>query len=112
MEPFADVYEVLILDGYGREGEGSGLTCGTHVARSWEMFEEGIADTLLAASGIKSVAGAIAAGEATSYRMGDLLFDFKGVGGEQMSFSKDRDDNMRDDDLAFKLSRSLFSSGR
>ena len=121
MEPFADTFEVLVMDGFGRTGEGSGFTPGDYVGRSWEQFEAVVADILLQVSGLANVAASIQFGERESYRLGDLLFDFKGIGEE---FSQLREgklgsggggkkkskesDSLRDDDLAFKLSRSLF----
>ena len=120
MEPFADTYEVLIMDGFGRTGEGSGLTSRDYVGRSWEQFEAIVADTLLQVSGFANVGVAIQFGERESYRLGDLLFDFKGIGEEFSQLGEGKlgsggakkkskeVDSLRDDDLAFKLSRSLF----
>lgn len=121
MEPFGDTFEVLIMDGFGRTGEGSGFTPGDYVGRSWEQFEAVVADTLLRVSGLANVGAAIQFGERESYRLGDLLFDFKGIGEEFSQLGEGKlgnggggkkkskeSDSLRDDDLAFKLSRSLF----
>lgn len=158
MKVFEGTYEVVVMDGFGREGEGSGLSAATYVMRSFEQFENEIGQLVLEATGLRDVKGALEWGEAESYRKGELLFDFGGsikkIGGggekelttvekavkvireggslndllplkavEQMSIKsggkkKKKEkapegraailESLRDDSLAFKLSRSLF----
>lgn len=128
MQAFVDTYEILVLDGFGRDGEGTGLSAVNWVARTFEQFEAEVGQTLLGACGCRDVKAALEWGEAESYRKGDLLFDFKAVGsgkgknkggeggegGKKKAKEKGVDgtaamlDSLRDDALAFKLSRSLF----
>lgn len=116
MERFEQVYEILVLDGFGRDGEGTGLTSGNYVGRSWEQFEQVVGEQLLATCGLRDVKGALEFGEAESYRRGEMVWTFgngeddgggrkgrKGMGEAQAGL-----ESLRDDDLAFKLSRSLF----
>lgn len=140
------------MDGFGREGEGTGLTAATYVLRSTEQFENEVSQLVLEGVEISDVKKAIEWGEAESYRKGDLLFDFGrkltlsdkkkdistvekairliGEGGGLNSLMSTKGGNvgssgakkkekvvegaaailesLRDDALAFRLSRSLF----
>lgn len=120
-----DVYELIVLDAFGREGEGTGMEPGRYMGRTWEQFEAVVGQVLLGAVGVRDIKGALEWGEAESKRRGDILFDFKGDltkkkkgggggGGARgrkekgVDGTKEMLESLRDDKLAFKLSRSLF----
>lgn len=125
---FADVYELLVLDGLGHDGEGTGRTAGSSVMRTYEQFESELAQAVLSACGKQDVRGAKEWGEAEAYRRGDVLMEFAlgsaGVGaaavlgmkkalaqrGSKLEAGETLEmmDKLRDDKLALKLSRSLF----
>ena len=152
MPPWEEVYEVLILDGWGHEGEGTGYTAGEAVSRSYERFEAEVGQVMCEGGiGVNDVKGAIEWGARESYRRGDLLWEFGGGEGRrkkkvdvrelvkgafrdagvdtskvELEVQDERTDgngkgkelessvaagvlnSLRDDALAFKLSRSLF----
>lgn len=148
MPPWEEVYEVLILDGWGHEGEGTGFSAGEAVYRSYERFEAEVGQIMCEGGlGVKDVKGAVDWGARESYRRGDLLWEFgAGEGGrkkkvdvrelvkgafrdagvdptqvelevqDERTSGKGKEvdvaagvlSSLRDDALAFKLSRSLF----
>lgn len=148
MPSWEEVYEVLILDGWGHEGEGSGFSAGEAVYRSYERFEAEVGQIMCEGGlGVKDVKGAVEWGARESYRRGDLLWEFgAGEGGrkkrvdvrelvkgafrdagvdptqvelevqDERTSGKGKEldvaagvlSSLRDDALAFKLSRSLF----
>lgn len=73
IEPFRDVYEVVILDAYGREGEGAGKPVSAWIARSFERFEAEVGLLMLDVFGCADVKAALAYGENESYRLGDMV---------------------------------------
>ncbi|KAM0753202.1 hypothetical protein T439DRAFT_323838 [Meredithblackwellia eburnea MCA 4105] len=111
---------------------GTGRSATTYVSRSFAKFEAELGDLVSEAcwgpSSGGGIKGALEWGEAESYRRGDMLFDFKkDTGGkglvkiaapvENVGRGKEREkekstkamlDSLRDDALAFRLSRSLF----
>lgn len=121
-------FSLLVLDAHGREGEGSGRTAGTYVPRTYERFEAEVGESVARACGVDGVKGALEGGEAESLRKGEMLWEFKeegkglvGAGGGKSGGEgrgKEREggrgatkkllDELRDDKLAFRLSRSLF----
>lgn len=124
MKPFPDVYEVLVLDGWGRDGEGSGKSANSYLGRSYEQFEAVVASLVLQVCGCDNVKGALALGEQECIRNGDLeqLTSAPANASAKQSAAKNKGklstskgdgaaamlESLRDDDLAFKLSRSLF----
>lgn len=78
MSPFSDAYEILILDGFGLDGEGSGRAAGDASTRSFERFEAQVGLVMAEACGADGVKSAIEWGTRESYRRGDLLWDFNG----------------------------------
>lgn len=151
MSPWEEVYEVLILDGWGHEGEGTGATSGEAVSRSFEKFEAEVGQVICDGMLLKDVKGAVEWGARESYRRGDLLWEFGNGGGDggrqkkvdvrelvkgafrdagvdpskvELEVQDERTEgngkgkevdlaagvlnSLRDDALAFKLSRSLF----
>lgn len=76
MPPFTEALEILILDGFGLDGEGTGRTAGNAAQRSFERFEAHVGLTMAESCGADGVKGAIEWGTRESYRRGDLLWDF------------------------------------
>lgn len=119
LDAWADVFELLVLDGFGRDGEGTGRTAGTSVPRNYEVFEAEVGQAVLSACGRADVKGAKEWGVAESLRRGDVVMAFGGggpasgggAGAGAMRKAREADegvDKLRDDKLALKLSRSLF----
>lgn len=122
MAPFQDVYEILILDSFGREGEGSGRTANSCVRRSYEQFEAALGGIICEALQLENVKEVLEYSANEEISRGEMLLTeemsptvasnklVKGKNGKkkEKGAAEMMLEDLRDDALAFKLSRSLF----
>lgn len=81
IKEFEGTYEVLIMDGFGREGEGTGRSYSDHIMRSYEQFENEISQLVLIGVGILDVKSLMEWAEKDCRDRGDFDVDYRTGGG-------------------------------
>ncbi|SCV72973.1 BQ2448_6898 [Microbotryum intermedium] len=136
MSSFKYTFEIVVLDGYGRDGPGRGRTANENQNRSFEQFEAELGQVFCDALGVGDVKGAIRCarekglqrGEFVDWQVGQVTLSVieGGAGTTTTTTSNAANltvvkskakktsggaaalENLRDDTLALKLSRNLF----
>ncbi|SGY20148.1 BQ5605_C017g08492 [Microbotryum silenes-dioicae] len=132
MGSFKYTFEVVVLDGHGRDGPGSGRTANENQNRSFEQFEAELGQLFCEALGVEDVKGAIRYARERGIERGEFVdwgisstqlaaMEQMGVGTNATNLTMVKKkakgggnggnaalENLRDDALALKLSRNLF----
>ncbi|KAK4048512.1 hypothetical protein OIV83_004680 [Microbotryomycetes sp. JL201] len=74
MAAFEETYEVLVLDGYGHDGEGTGRAAVDHSPRPFAQFEASVGRCVSRACGIRDVRHALECGMFVSFRQDEMVW--------------------------------------
>ncbi|KAM0786013.1 hypothetical protein ACM66B_006829 [Microbotryomycetes sp. NB124-2] len=95
MPSFEDTFEVLVLDGHGHQGEGTGRTCVDHLPRSFNLFETSVGQCVSRACGIRDVRHALECGMFVSFRQDEMSWSWGFKESDDEVISEDEMDRKR-----------------